>query len=141
MWTSTRVEVLDKSGRGNQVYINSDDHVFTQTCNNHCCITPNDAPGIQSQIYDSPCHVSGSKDLLKQYPEFDHYIETIWDNNKDNWIEPIGSFCWKDQTIGNGDNFDNIEKNYRDAIDFEMNANLQYITDSPMIYKFKNTNQ
>ena len=52
-------------------------------------------------------HVSGSKDLLKQYPEFNHYIETIWDNNKDNWIEPIGSFCWKDQTIGNGDNFDN----------------------------------
>ena len=85
-------------------------------------------------------HVPGSKDLLQQYPEFDHYIETIWDNHEDNWLEPIGSFCWKDQTIGDGDHFDNIEKNYSDAIDFEMNANLQHLTDSPMIYKFANTN-
>lgn len=86
-------------------------------------------------------HVSGSKDLLKQYPEFDHYIETIWDNNKDNWIEPIGSFCWKDQVIGNGDHFDSLQRmNHSAASDFEMNGNLQSLTDSTMIYKFRNDN-
>ena len=59
-----------------------------------------------------------SATLLEEYPEFEHYIKSIWDNNKNHWVESIGSFTWKEQQLGDN----------------------QFITDDPKIYKFVNKN-
>tara|TARA_B100000780_G_scaffold277136_1_gene247161 strand:+ start:1725 stop:2630 length:906 start_codon:yes stop_codon:yes gene_type:complete len=60
-----------------------------------------------------------SKTLLEEYPEFNHYIKSIWDDNSQHWTTPIGSFSWQGQQLGEN----------------------QHITDSPNIYKFVNTNE
>lgn len=57
--------------------------------------------------------------LLEEYPEFEHYVTSIWNDNKEHWVTPLGSFVWQDQQLGEN----------------------QYIVDSPNIYKFVNTNE
>lgn len=57
--------------------------------------------------------------LLEEYPEFEHYVKSIWNDNREHWVTPLGSFAWQDQQLGEN----------------------QHIVDSPNIYKFVNTNE
>tara|TARA_A100001388_G_scaffold277517_1_gene269164 strand:- start:43546 stop:44514 length:969 start_codon:yes stop_codon:yes gene_type:complete len=56
--------------------------------------------------------------LLERYPEFEHYVNMIWNDNKEYWLKPIGNHVWEGQKLGKE----------------------QFLTDSNRVYKFGNTN-